>query len=111
MKKRRLLSVSVLLFIAAFIMAAGDVEFWASKKSNKYHYPECRWAKKIKPYNLIRFSSPEEAVSAGYVPCKVCKPPLPSKSKLNFNENTNLAKFNIIDSDAKRGCLSWHRGV
>lgn len=50
-------------------------KFYASKKSNKYHYPSCRWAKKIKSYNLITFNSVGEAKRAGYVPCKVCKPP------------------------------------
>jgi len=50
-------------------------KFYASKKSNKYHYPSCRWAKKIKPYNLIIFHSTGEAKRAGYVPCKVCRPP------------------------------------
>jgi hypothetical protein len=52
-----------------------DTQFYASKKSNKYHYPSCRWAKKIKPANLIIFSSVGEAKRAGYIPCKVCRPP------------------------------------
>ncbi|MCJ7442943.1 MAG: hypothetical protein MUO26_00165 [Methanotrichaceae archaeon] len=46
-----------------------------SIKSNKYHYPDCVWAKKIKPSNEIWFSSSENARSHGYVPCKVCNPP------------------------------------
>lgn len=50
-------------------------QFYGSKKSNKYHYPWCRWAKKIKPYNLIVFDSVEEAKRARYVPGKVCRPP------------------------------------
>jgi len=40
-------------------------KFYASKKSNKYHYPSCRWAKKIKSYNLITFNSVGEAKRAG----------------------------------------------
>jgi methylphosphotriester-DNA--protein-cysteine methyltransferase len=86
MKKRRFLTIGGLVILIAFVATAADFEFWASKKSDKYHYPECRWAKKIKPYNLIKFSSPEEAVAAGYVPCKVCKPPLPSKSESRIDE-------------------------
>jgi hypothetical protein len=50
-------------------------QFYASRKSNKYHYPWCRWAKRIKPYNLIIFNSVLEAKRAGYVACKVCRPP------------------------------------
>jgi len=52
-----------------------EEKFVGSINSNKYHYPDCKWAKKIKPENKIWFSSPEDAQSKGYVPCKVCKPP------------------------------------
>jgi len=50
-------------------------QFVGSLESDKYHYPSCRWAKKILPENEIWFSSSEEARAAGYVPCGVCKPP------------------------------------
>lgn len=46
-----------------------------SIQSNKYHYPDCYWALQIKPENLIWFSSAEEALGMGYVPCRVCDPP------------------------------------
>ena len=49
--------------------------FVGSINSNKYHYPDCTWAKKIHPENEIWFSSSEDARSHGYVPCKVCNPP------------------------------------
>ena len=44
-------------------------------KSNKYHYPSCRWAKKPGSGNLAIFHSAKDALGAGYVPCKVCRPP------------------------------------
>ncbi len=34
-----------------------------SSQSNKFHYTDCRWAKKINPGNAIYFSSREEAFS------------------------------------------------
>ena len=46
----------------------------ASKKSDKYHLPTCSYASKIAPDNLVTFASREEAESAGYKPCGVCKP-------------------------------------
>ena len=46
-----------------------------SSNSDKYHYPSCTAAKKIKEANQVWFSDASEAKSAGYVPCKVCKPP------------------------------------
>ncbi len=50
-------------------------QFVGSVRSDKYHYPSCRWAKKILPQNEIWFSSSQDARAAGYVPCGVCKPP------------------------------------
>ncbi|MFH1800604.1 MAG: Ada metal-binding domain-containing protein [Candidatus Omnitrophota bacterium] len=51
-----------------------EMTYVGSSKSNKYHRPSCVWAKRIKPSNLVGFSSKEEAMQAGYIPCKVCKP-------------------------------------
>lgn len=46
----------------------------ASRKSEVFHLPDCVWAKRIAPQNLIRFDSREEALSSGRRPCKVCNP-------------------------------------
>ena len=54
---------------------ATEGQFVGSTKSDKYHYPSCRWAEKILPENEIWFASSEEARAAGYVPCGVCNPP------------------------------------
>ena len=56
--------------------ADGSPAFVASKQAKKYHRPSCRWAQKISPKNKFTFKSADEAVAAGYVPCKVCKPPM-----------------------------------
>lgn len=41
--------------------------FVGSKNSNKYHHPESRCAKQIKPENKRCFASVEEAESKGYI--------------------------------------------
>ena len=64
-----------LFFILVAASAAFSGEFWGSAKSDVYHYPDCRYARKITPIYLIKFPSPEEARDVGYRPCKVCKPP------------------------------------
>lgn len=74
-----LLVTSLLLPIAIGILCpdivgAASQEYWGSAKSDKFHYPSCQWAKKIHQENLIIFESRKEALDAGYVPCKVCKP-------------------------------------
>lgn len=70
--------VAVLLIIAFLVTSVAlalDYRYVGSKNSNKYHYPTCRSAQKIKADNLMTFKSAQEAKAAGYVPCKVCKPP------------------------------------
>ena len=52
-----------------------SIQFVGSINSDVYHYPGCRYVKKIHAENLIGFSSVEEAKSFGYRPCKVCNPP------------------------------------
>jgi hypothetical protein len=51
------------------------VEYVGFKKSNKYHYPTCKWARTRYPAQLVKFKSPEEAQARHYIPCPVCKPP------------------------------------
>lgn len=43
-----------------------------SKNSNKYHLPTCRWAKNIKPENIVCFKDENEAKLKGYLPDKTC---------------------------------------
>lgn len=57
------------------VSKASEGVFVGSIKSDKYHYPSCQWAEKIKPENEIWFSSSQDARNQGYVPCKVCSPP------------------------------------
>ena len=51
----------VFLFVLVAASAAFSGEFWGSAKSDVYHYPDCRYARKITPIYLIKFPSPEEA--------------------------------------------------
>lgn len=46
--------------------------FVGSKNSNKYHLPSCRWAKQIKPENIVCFKDENEAKSKGYLPDSNC---------------------------------------
>jgi len=49
-------------------------KFVASKNSKVFHKPDCPFAKRIKPENLVTFKSRSEAVQAGKRPCKRCNP-------------------------------------
>lgn len=54
--------------------APGESRFVGSKKADTYHFPSCRYAKAIKPENMLWFSSAAAAKKAGYKPCGTCKP-------------------------------------
>lgn len=62
------------VLILVLLPCTAFAEYWASKNSNKFHYPSCEWAQKIKPENLIVFKNKEEATKAGYIPCKIYRP-------------------------------------
>lgn len=51
-------------------------KYVGSSRSDKYHYPSCRYAASILPEHLVRFIDEQDAQAKGYVPCGVCKPPL-----------------------------------
>ena len=44
-------------------------KFIGSVNSNKYHWPDCPFAKRISEENQIWFSSEQEAQDAGYIRC------------------------------------------
>jgi methylphosphotriester-DNA--protein-cysteine methyltransferase len=52
----------------------------ASKESDKYHFPSCKAAAKIKSGNQVEYKSPEDAAKDGKTPCGICKPPAPAKA-------------------------------
>ena len=49
-------------------------KYVASRYSPVFHRPNCPWAKKIKPENLVGYKTREQAIKQGKRPCKVCKP-------------------------------------
>ena len=48
--------------------------FIASKNSQVFHRPNCESASKILPKNIVRYTTREEAISAGRKPCAECNP-------------------------------------
>lgn len=48
--------------------------YTANKNSGIFHFSECSSAKKMKDANKVFYSSREEALAAGYVPCERCNP-------------------------------------
>jgi hypothetical protein len=51
-----------------------EYKYVASKNSKVFHKHDCIWVKRIKPENLVNYSSRDEAINAGKKPCKQCNP-------------------------------------
>jgi len=51
-----------------------QLQYVASKNSQVFHKPDCRWAQNISPQNLECYQNKEEAIRAGKRPCRSCKP-------------------------------------
>jgi len=51
---------------------APNCNYVGSKSSNKVHLPTCRYAKTIKPENLVCFASLDDALKQGRVADKTC---------------------------------------
>lgn len=85
-----------------------------SKKSDVYHYTWCRHAESILPENIIYFSSPEKAISAGYRACLVCGPPdqtQPPFILINSPLNKTYSESNIsltFNVDEKVSWLAYN---
>ncbi|MFC1516266.1 thermonuclease family protein [Thermodesulfobacteriota bacterium] len=45
-----------------------------NRRSHKLHRADCRYAKQMSAKNKNLFTSRQDAINQGYVPCKVCKP-------------------------------------
>lgn len=46
----------------------------ANRSSDLYHRPTCKWVRKIKPENLVRFGSTAEAEARHFIACRNCSP-------------------------------------
>jgi methylphosphotriester-DNA--protein-cysteine methyltransferase len=74
--KKTIFFVLILLVCAGTIKAMNTEMLVASSKSNRYHRQSCVYTSKISKKNLLFFKTPDQAIKAGYVPCRVCKPPI-----------------------------------
>jgi flagellar biosynthesis protein FlhF len=53
---------------------SADNDYVANKNSDVFHCPDCKRTLKIKPKNMITFSSVQEAKMQHFVPCRDCQP-------------------------------------
>ena len=64
-KKKTAIILLTLVTLLMTLNIATATTYIGSSQSNKFHYTDCRWAKKINPGNAIYFSSRDAAFSYG----------------------------------------------
>ena len=46
----------------------------ANSNTGKFHYAGCRYVRMMSPGHKVLYDSRDEAVNAGFVACKICRP-------------------------------------
>jgi O-6-methylguanine DNA methyltransferase len=72
--KSEVLGVEGVDTVALERLAATGTRFTGSDTTRIYCFPSCRHARRITPVHEVRFHTAEEARTAGYRPCRVCRP-------------------------------------
>ena len=67
----------------------GD-KFVANKNSDVFHHPACKWTQKIKPNNMIMFSSLQDATAQRFAPCRDCQPGSTESIQTGYSENERM---------------------
>lgn len=55
-------------------VSRSEAAYIGNNNSNKFHSLTCRWAGEISTGHILYFRNRDDAVAAGYEPCKVCNP-------------------------------------
>ena len=73
MKKILAAVVTIIILTASFATVLAS-DYIGNANSKKFHYADCPSVEKMSPANKVFMNTREEAINAGYVPCKKCNP-------------------------------------
>ncbi|MBQ3337177.1 MAG: nuclease [Selenomonadaceae bacterium] len=72
--KKFLSAVVAIVIVTAACASVLASSYVGNANSRKFHYADCSMVGKMNPANKVFLNTREEAIAAGYVPCKRCKP-------------------------------------
>ena len=72
--KKIFAAVVTVIFVTATFATVLAGNYVGNAKSKKFHVANCSFVDRMKPANRVDFQTRDEAISAGYVPCKRCNP-------------------------------------
>ena len=73
MKKFLAAIVAIVILTVSFATVLAS-SYVGNASSRKFHYANCSMVNKMNQKNKVYLNTRDEAIKAGYVPCKRCKP-------------------------------------
>ena len=68
-------TVALVMIIFAMMMTHVLASNYVTNvNSGKFHYADCPAVEKMNPANKVFMNTRDEAINAGYIPCKRCNP-------------------------------------
>lgn len=71
---KKFLAAVFALIVTAAVARALAASYIGNSNTGKFHYANCSSVGKMNPAHKVGFNTRDEAINAGYVPCKRCKP-------------------------------------
>lgn len=71
---KKFFATVVTLIILVTATAFANSGYVGNANSKKFHFADCSSVNKMNPANRVNFNSRDEAINAGYIPCKRCNP-------------------------------------
>jgi len=72
--KKFFAAIVTIIFMTATFATVLASNYIGNANTKKFHYANCSSVNKMNPANRVDFTTREEAVNAGYIPCKRCQP-------------------------------------
>jgi hypothetical protein len=83
-------------------------KFVGSKNSDRYHFCDCQWAKRIKPENIVCFFSKKQAEDEGYYLCSARKTEITSTTTI-ITTSTSTTVDSVISSETTTSSITSHK--
>ena len=72
--KKFFAAIVTIIFMTATFATVLASNYIGNANTKKFHYADCSSVNKMNPANRVDFTTREEAINAGYIPCKRCQP-------------------------------------
>ena len=72
--KKFFAALAVIIFVTTAFATVLAASYVGNANTRKFHHADCSMVGKMKSANKVFMNSRDEAIAAGYVPCKRCNP-------------------------------------